>query len=659
MRTPPKTDPGPALVIAAQRGDRSALDGLAAAYLPLVYNIVGRAMNGHPDTDDVVQETMLRAIRSLGDLRDPEAFRSWLVAIAIRQLRDAHRDRLGQPPAVDSDAPSPDFAELTIARLGLSGQRRETAAATRWLDEEDQPLLALWWQEAAGQLSRAELAASLGLPVAHAAVRIARMKERLATSRTVVRALGRIPSCDRLAAIAAGWDGEPSPLWRKRLGRHVRDCSGCRADAADMVPAERLLSGLPLLAVPAWIAGRTLSRIAASGSGSIAGSGSGSIAGSGSGAGSARHARRGPLFGKGAVSLRPKLFAASLAVLTCAAGGTFAVASAHHTAAPAALNLVIPPSVVIAASSPSAAAATPTPRATGTADKKAASAKTASKPASRPVTKPASTPASTQPPASAPPSASAPPPAAATSERKGVSAVNFSGVTQALTQSGASWYYNWATTPNGIAAPANVSYVPMIWGAADVTTANLDEVSKEGDILLGFNEPDNSSQSNMTVAQALSLWPRLMATGMTLGSPAVASGAATPGGWLDQFMAGAKADGYRVNFIAVHWYGGDFQTAAAVQQLESYLEAIWARYHLPIWLTEFALTNFSGSTPVYPTDAQQAAFLTAATAMLDTLSYVQRYAWFSLPTSSGSGTTGLFNPGPSVTPVGQAFEAAH
>jgi nucleotide-binding universal stress UspA family protein len=32
--------------------------------------------------------------------------------------------------------------------------------------------------------------------------------------------------------------------------------------------------------------------------------------------------------------------------------------------------------------------------------------------------------------------------------------------------------------------------------------------------------------------------------------------------------------------------------------------------------------------------------------MLDGLSYVQRYAWFALPTSAGSGTTGLFNPGP-------------
>jgi hypothetical protein len=123
-------------------------------------------------------------------------------------------------------------------------------------------------------------------------------------------------------------------------------------------------------------------------------------------------------------------------------------------------------------------------------------------------------------------------------------------------------------------------------------------------------------------------------------------------------MAGAKARGYRVDFITVHWYGGDFQTGPAVQQLESYLAAVYARYHVPIWLTEFALTSYSGGTASFPTEAQQAAFLTAATTMLDGLPYLQRYAWFALPTSAGSGTTGLFGPGPSVTEVGQAFESA-
>jgi hypothetical protein len=165
-----------------------------------------------------------------------------------------------------------------------------------------------------------------------------------------------------------------------------------------------------------------------------------------------------------------------------------------------------------------------------------------------------------------------------------------------------------------------------------------------------------SSQSDMSVAQALRLWPRLMSTGMQLGSPAVAFDAATPGSWLARFMRGAKTRGYRVNFITVHWYGGDFTTSQAVAQLHGYLQAIHARYHKPVWLTEFALIRF-GSSVTFPAPAQQAAFITAATSMLEHLSYVQRYAWFALPASSGDGSAGLFRSGAAPTAAGRAFEA--
>jgi len=623
MRTPSEIDPDVATVVAAQRGDRRALDVLAAAYLPLIYNIVGRAMNGHPDVDDVVQETMLRAVRGVGELRDPAAFRSWLVAIAIRQVRDSYRDRLAQPPTVESDAPTPDFADTTIERLGLSGQRLETAEATRWLDDEDGHVLALWWQEAAGKLRRADLAVALDLSPAHAAVRVARMKERLVTSRTVVRALRRVPPCSSLAAMTAEWDREPSPLWRKRLARHVRECSWCLADTAEMIPAERLLGGLPLIAVPAGLAAATLGLVARGPAGqppSRGGTGT-----RGKGARRVRltsHAKHTRLLTKVSAAAQPKLIVGSVALVTCAAGGTFAVVHAHEAAAPAALSVTAPRLP---------APAPPVPLVTHIARAK------------RPAPKPS-------------PSKAAP--VTVTSQRKGVVTWDATGVSQELAASGASWYYNWGATPSGITAPASTSFVPMIWGASDVNAATLDQVKTEGDVLLGFNEPDQSGQANMTVAQALSLWPQLEATGMTLGSPAVSFDAATPGGWLDQFMTGAKARGYRVNFITVHWYGGDFSTGPAVQQLESYLQAIYNQYHLPIWITEFALTSYAGPTPTFPTEAQQAAFLTAATTMLDGLPYVQRYAWFALPVSAGSGTTGLFNPGPAATEVGTAFEAA-
>ena len=489
-------------------------------------------------------------------------------------------------------------------------------------------MLALWWQEAAGKLRRADLAVALDLSPAHAAVRVARMKERLVTSRTVVRALRRVPPCPSLAAITGEWDREPSPLWRKRLARHVRDCPWCVADTGEMIPAERLLGGLPLIAVPAGLAAAALARVAGGPAGVLPGRArAGRPRGRPCPTGPAEQSR--PAHGAAVEGLRRRPAEAHRGV-----GGAGDLRGRRHVRG------------------------RPRPRGGGAGRderRRPPAARTAGR---QPVPLATHTTRLRSGPRPSRQRRRQPAPVTVTSERKGVATWNTAGVSQDLAASGASWYYDWGANSSGITAPASASFVPMIWGPSDVTAATLDQVKSEGDDLLGFNEPDQGGQANMTVAQALSLWPQLMATGMTLGSPAVSYDAATPGGWLDQFMAGAKARGYRVNFITVHWYGGDFSTGPAVQQLESYLQAIYDRYHLPIWITEFALTSYAGSTATFPSEAQQAAFLTAATAMLDGLPYVQRYAWFALPVSAGSGTTGLFNVGPVATAVGRAFEAA-
>jgi hypothetical protein len=85
---------------------------------------------------------------------------------------------------------------------------------------------------------------------------------------------------------------------------------------------------------------------------------------------------------------------------------------------------------------------------------------------------------------------------------------------------------------------------------------------------------------------AVSLWPQLQATGLPLGSPAVASGAATPGSWLDQFMSAAQSGNLRVDFIALHWFGTTFDAATAVSQLQQYISDVYGRYQRPIWLTQ-------------------------------------------------------------------------
>ena len=241
------------------------------------------------------------------------------------------------------------------------------------------------------------------------------------------------------------------------------------------------------------------------------------------------------------------------------------------------------------------------------------------------------------------------------SPKKGASAWYFNGVTPALRDVRAAWYYTWGSDSGRIVAPQGVEFVPMIWGAKSVDQATLGRVRTQGRALLGFNEPDFASQANMSVEQALDLWLQLMSTGLRLGSPAPATGAADAGGWLDRFMTGAAARGYRVDFIALHWYGSDF-SPRATDQLRGYLDATYRRYHKPIWLTEYALIRF-GSVTRYPSQAQQADFVRASTAMLERLPYVERYAWFALPASS-TNSTGLYLDGGTPTTVGAAYRAA-
>ncbi|MFJ8752528.1 sigma-70 family RNA polymerase sigma factor [Streptomyces sp. NPDC102441] len=247
-----------ALIKAAQKGDPEAQDRLVASYLPLVYNIVGRALNGHADVDDVVQDSVLRMLRGLPALRTPKSFRSWFVAITMNEIRGHWRERrTGEMSADRMDEahdvvdPAADFVELTIVRLGLTGQRREAAEATRWLDDDDRELVSLWWLETAGELSRAEVASALDLSPQHTAVRVQRMKERLEAARVVVRALAAHPRCVLLEDLTARWDGMPSALWRKRLVRHARECTVCAGHRSGLVPAEGLLVGLALVPVAA------------------------------------------------------------------------------------------------------------------------------------------------------------------------------------------------------------------------------------------------------------------------------------------------------------------------------------------------------------------------------------------------------------------------
>jgi RNA polymerase sigma factor (sigma-70 family) len=255
------------LVAAARAGDRRAVAELLTGSLPLVYTIVRRALADDPDVDDVVQDIMVRALRHLPSLRRDESFRVWLVTITVHQVSAQLRRRSAGSrrhavldEAIGLPDPQAELEALAHLRLELSAQRRQVADAVPWLDDDHRVLLPLWLLELAGELTRADIAEALGVGVAHAGVRIQRMRRQLTQSRALVAALHARPGCAALGTAAARWDGVPGPLWRKRLVRHTRACPVCGGAAAGLVPVEVLLPGFVVLAVPATVTAAFLAR---------------------------------------------------------------------------------------------------------------------------------------------------------------------------------------------------------------------------------------------------------------------------------------------------------------------------------------------------------------------------------------------------------------
>ena len=244
------------------------------------------------------------------------------------------------------------------------------------------------------------------------------------------------------------------------------------------------------------------------------------------------------------------------------------------------------------------------------------------------------------------------------SVKKGVGYWSSDGIHHGLSGSGVKWCYDWGAAPVGKPF-SGIEFVPMIWDKSRVTTAALAMAKKSGRTLLAFNEPDASNQANMTVAEALALWPQLQATGMRLGSPAPTASGVLPGKWLDAFVQGIRAQGLRLDFICVHYYSGRYDDPrAATVELKGYLTQVYNQYHMPIWLTEFSLTNWK--TPA--TSEEQRSFIKEVVPMLESLPFLERYAWFAFPRFTGDknalANSHLINDAYQLNPSGVAYRDA-
>lgn len=200
------------------------------------------------------------------------------------------------------------------------------------------------------------------------------------------------------------------------------------------------------------------------------------------------------------------------------------------------------------------------------------------------------------------------------------------------------WNYEWE--PTG-ASTDNREFVPMIKGRGQDKDFRWEEVRVRGrqTHFLGFNEPESANQGDLTVDEAIALWPKAQQLGLRLGSPARTDGNVGRD-WLREFMQKAKANGYRVDFLCVHNYN---RTNAA--GLQSWLDAEHSYYENNGWPDlPISLTEFQRDTGDIPTAAQHESYLAGVIPMLEGLDYLERYAYYNFNTApSGSNNASLFN----------------
>jgi len=230
----------------------------------------------------------------------------------------------------------------------------------------------------------------------------------------------------------------------------------------------------------------------------------------------------------------------------------------------------------------------------------------------------------------------------ASSSKRGA-AYNDASTISVLSNSGkVPWAYNWWSSPGG-RMPSGVEYVSMLWGqkafgnwATDIEAA----LSSGTTHIMGFNEPDEPSQSNLSPTDAVNYYKQYITPykdRASLGSPGVTNGANGMGlDWLSSFLSTCGGS-CGLSFLTIHWYA-DASLVDYFKQHVTQAIALANQHNIAeVWITEFGTTGGDAS-----------AFLGEVLPWLDSQSGVGRYAYFMCG-------QGLLVNGNSITPLGTVY----
>jgi RNA polymerase sigma-70 factor, ECF subfamily len=162
--------------------DSESMDQVLVSFAPRVYGLLLRLVGRPEVAEDLMQETMLRAYRSLDTYRPEGKFRAWVFRIAVNQARDWVRRRPREAAtSLDDGTDMPDVAALrTDDRSDTAALKREVStrvegALARLADADREVLLLRFY----GDLAFKDIARVTGEPLGTVLARAHRALKKL------------------------------------------------------------------------------------------------------------------------------------------------------------------------------------------------------------------------------------------------------------------------------------------------------------------------------------------------------------------------------------------------------------------------------------------------------------------------------------------------
>jgi RNA polymerase sigma-70 factor (ECF subfamily) len=168
------------LVAQARHGQRAAYATLAQRWAPRVTALCHAKTGCVHAADDLAQETLLRGLRALDSLSDPDRFGAWLCGIALRASLDWLKRRKPVPFSTLADHEPRDWSAPadTSDLLSSAEDRARVLAEIEQLPEVYRQAILLFYY---ADHSYREMAHILGITLAAVNARLTRARQLLRT----------------------------------------------------------------------------------------------------------------------------------------------------------------------------------------------------------------------------------------------------------------------------------------------------------------------------------------------------------------------------------------------------------------------------------------------------------------------------------------------